>query len=128
MAQRRTAEAVLSDLIRVGQDLQDLLDEARALVGGQASRQARPEAEMVSMSHRGGDATALRRQLALGDELAAMAGVPRANASKRLCIIGCSVVWDKGLANDSPRSRPSHGGESACRSPAPVPCFPPSPP
>ena len=30
----------------------------------------------------------------------------RANAPKRPCIIGCSVVTDKGLANDSPGTRP----------------------
>ena len=41
-----------------------------------------------------------------------VASLPRVNASKRLCIIGRSVVTDKWAANDSLRSRPLHGGES----------------
>ena len=44
------------------------------------------------------------------------ANTVRAIASKRLSIIGCSVVGDKVSAKDSPGTRPFHGGESACRS------------
>ena len=38
----------------------------------------------------------------------------RAIASKRLYIIGCSVVPRQGPAKDSSGSRPLHGGEVAC--------------
>jgi transposase len=41
----------------------------------------------------------------------------RAIASKRLSIIGCSVVRDKWAANDSPCVGLFHGGELSCPSP-----------
>jgi hypothetical protein len=57
-----------------------------------------------------GAVTVLRRQRS---GTARTAGTrSRANASKPLCIIGCTVDYDKGAANDSPGTRPFHGGES----------------
>ena len=46
----------------------------------------------------------------------------RANASKHLCIIGCTLDSDKGAANDSPGTRPFQGGESQWPSQWPPRC------